>query len=927
MKSYSLWMFLISLVILPSLLCAQATEDESVILIDLEPIGLNSPKPPAQPQVAPTQPQIDPTQPRVRITQPRVNDQAIQVEHSESVIAENAAVKRVRAEFVFTNPNLRSLEGEFEFPIPEGAVVCGYALEINGVMTPGVICEKEKARVAFENEVRKGVDPGLVEQVKGNLWRTRIFPLNFNTPRRATVEYVVPKTLEQPLAEPLLEVDGDRFFLATSGDNPVTRDPLAAIAGFTQGTVLWDASLSAKPFAATWFARLQHLPNEGTWTLITFRHRPEAKRAFTNKADLLAAVQAIVYDGGTAIDDALATADPHQPILLFTDEIDSLNDQPARYETHPDVIIASREKTPARPLQIECLTAEQAAKTQLTATKGTLLATLWAARRMEDLANQADARKDEFLALGRRYGVAGPGLSLIVLETLDQWIKNDIEPPQDSPFHDPWMRAKANQDDAIVRKRQQTEHEERLLQFWEERVNWWNNPIPKTATPSSGLFDGDGATAGSASNRPQPRPYGIRLGARHRVTPEVAPQPLPVEDAAEIAFVEEAPEAEDEELEEVEDRSIVVDIDCPPTNADAVTLAPSPVVLQGVMGSRNRKARANGAPAAAPATVTLKAWDPKMPYLDALKTVPIREAYSVYLAQREQHANAPAFYLDCAGWFFSKDEPELAERILTNLAEFKLNDVVLWRTMGWRLREAKRYPLAIHCFRKALQLRGEEPRAYRDLALILAESAKQRLKQGYDAEAVAHLEEALQHWMKATFEVFPRKSGRSSNDLQVAIISLEELNGLLSWISHHAWGDAQQPKLPTLDPVYRRDLPVQLRITMSWDADQTDIDLHVLEPSGEEAYYRHRRTSKGGFVSEDVTTGYGPEVYLKKTAEPGTYKILTNYFSSYQTTLTGATTVSVTFYTNWGLEDEAVRITTIRLDKPKEKHLLGEITF
>ncbi|MBR5587877.1 MAG: DUF2135 domain-containing protein, partial [Kiritimatiellae bacterium] len=148
-----------------------------------------------------------------------------------------------------------------------------------------------------------------------------------------------------------------------------------------------------------------------------------------------------------------------------------------------------------------------------------------------------------------------------------------------------------------------------------------------------------------------------------------------------------------------------------------------------------------------------------------------------------------------------------------------------------------------------------------------------------------------------------------------------------SWISHHAWGDAPQPKRPDRDPVYRRDLPVQLRITRSWDADQTDIDLHVLEPNNEEAYYGHCRTTKGGFLSEDVTTGYGPEVYLKKTAESGTYKVLTNYFSSRQSTLTGATTVCVTFYTNWGLADEEQRIITIRLDKPKEKHNLGEITF
>ena len=63
--------------------------------------------------------------------------------------------------------------------------------------------------------------------------------------------------------------------------------------------------------------------------------------------------------------------------------------------------------------------------------------------------------------------------------------------------------------------------------------------------------------------------------------------------------------------------------------------------------------------------------------------------------------------------------------------------------------------------------------------------------------------------------------------------------------------------------------------------DETDIDLHVLEPGGEEAYYGHRRTSSGGFVSEDVTTGYGPEEYLRKTSEKGVYKVMANYFASH----------------------------------------------
>ena len=112
---------------------------------------------------------------------------------------------------------------------------------------------------------------------------------------------------------------------------------------------------------------------------------------------------------------------------------------------------------------------------------------------------------------------------------------------------------------------------------------------------------------------------------------------------------------------------------------------------------------------------------------------------------------------------------------------------------------------------------------------------------------------------------------------------------------------------------------------MSWDADETDIDLHVLEAEGEEAYYGNRRTAAGGFVSEDVTTGYGPEEYLRKTCANGEYKVMSNYFASHQTALTGATCVTATVYTDWATAKEKRQVLTLRLDKPKDKHLIGTV--
>ena len=75
------------------------------------------------------------------------------------------AYARVETTLEFFNPNGRDLEGELEFPLPDGGAVCGYALDIGGVLTDGVVVTKEKARVTFETEARRRVDPGVVEHV------------------------------------------------------------------------------------------------------------------------------------------------------------------------------------------------------------------------------------------------------------------------------------------------------------------------------------------------------------------------------------------------------------------------------------------------------------------------------------------------------------------------------------------------------------------------------------------------------------------------------------------------------------------------------------------------------------------------------------------------------------------------------------------
>ncbi len=94
----------------------------------------------------------------------------------------------------FANPTGRVLEGDLYFPLPEGATISGYALDINGVMIDRVSVEKNEARQVYEQVVRQGIDPGLVQWTAGNNFQTRVFPIPPNGTRTVRVQYVTELT-------------------------------------------------------------------------------------------------------------------------------------------------------------------------------------------------------------------------------------------------------------------------------------------------------------------------------------------------------------------------------------------------------------------------------------------------------------------------------------------------------------------------------------------------------------------------------------------------------------------------------------------------------------------------------------------------------------------------------------------------------------
>jgi uncharacterized protein YfaP (DUF2135 family) len=116
-----------------------------------------------------------------------------------------------------------------------------------------------------------------------------------------------------------------------------------------------------------------------------------------------------------------------------------------------------------------------------------------------------------------------------------------------------------------------------------------------------------------------------------------------------------------------------------------------------------------------------------------------------------------------------------------------------------------------------------------------------------------------------------------------------------------------------------------LVVTILWNTDGTDVDLHVTEPGGEECYYKHQQTAAGGQLSHDVTTGYGPERYILRRALPGTYCIQAHYYATDANRASTRTVVYAVIFEGWGTPHEKVTRRTIELSGRDETQELAKI--
>jgi len=490
-----------------------------------------------------------------------------------------------------------------------------------------------------------------------------------------------------------------------------------------------------------------------------------------------------------------------------------------------------------------------------------LAASQWARLRINELEGEFEFNRAEIRRLAQRFKLVTRETSLIVLDRVEDYARYEIAPPPE--LRADYERILANA--AQLRTRDRQSHLETIVRLFAEKTAWWNRDFAKDNPAPKEAKVAQVAVAGAVGEARREQEMRRDADSRMRQAPMAAPR-----------------------------------MAAPPSAATAGNVPPSPVPLAGFAGRPMQDKSMDIAQPTAPATVAtirLQKWQPDAPYATRLRGAGKDDLYRIYLDEKPSYANSTAFYLDAADIFFDKGLNELGARVLSNLAEMDLENRHILRILGYRLLQAKQAATAIPLLKKVLALSPDEPQSYRDLGLAYA--ADQQPQRAIDSL----YEVVIRPWHNR----FP----------EIELITLAELNSIIAR-SNVALDTSR------MDARLMKNLPLDLRAVLSWDADNTDIDLWVTDPNGEKAYYGNRLTYQGGRMSQDFTGGYGPEEFSLKTAKPGKYKVEAQYFGDRRQNVTGATTLQVNLATHFGTAAQSEQIITLRLKDSKDVVFVGE---
>lgn len=921
---------------------------------------------------------------------------------------------------LFTNTTNKTLEGEFEFPLSEGQVLTGYALDINGKMREGVVVEKDKARVVLEDIERRNVDPGLVEMTQGNNFKTRIYPFTAKGTRRVKIVYqeILQKDKKtnqitykmNNLCDEIVDnvtmdvrcyyreksetkfngkgknsrntkkgvtahLSESKYSMSKLAEEEFTFDAEDTSKAYVESygvdsyfyftkevnsgiypkgrtddiTVLFDVSASAKnrdiekeiEFLKAYIKDNLQSGRGKRKTAVTVSIYPFADRLLEKDALKIRVngeeelkkieeyIKALDFDGASGFSKIdLGKFTSKTEILLFSDGLFNYGEEQEKINKVINVITSgtSNDYNYLKKLARDSL------GSYINLSKYSVKDAVKSLENEQLKIIRYEYKKGDIKDVYPLPGSVVEGGSLTVTGILEEkeaplkiclgygnkvvhelYVTLSVFDAPQSEMNIPRIwGAKAidelssdydkNREEIISLSKEfkivtketsflvlESVHDyvrygivppEELLEEYNKIVS--NNNTFKPVHDEGGkisvkVYDYYKAYKKWYDAKPGEFKKKNDKGRRTLMTGS--------EDADGEVYLEEsevmvAPNAASEPT-----RTYATSADMEMDSTSNSVMAKQ---AGGARGQDNTP------------KVSLKAWDGKSSYVAILKKTRTKDMYKKYLELRADYEGSPSFYMEVADYFKKCKLYEEAQRILSNLAEINLENTDVLRALGNKLYEWEDYEDAVYIYSKLVKLKPEAPLFLRDKGLALDKAGKSR-------EALDTLYKILTtEW-----------------DSRYAEIELVALNDMKSIIQREGYS----LKELGYDKELFENLPVDIRIVLTWNTDDCDIDLWVTDPDGEKCSYQNKYTENGARLSRDFTRGYGPEEFCIKKAVKGEYIIQADYYGTSSQKILQPVIVQAEVYTNFGKPNETKQVLTLQLDTVKGNYKVGTITF
>jgi hypothetical protein len=287
-----------------------------------------------------------------------------------------------------------------------------------------------------------------------------------------------------------------------------------------------------------------------------------------------------------------------------------------------------------------------------------------------------------------------------------------------------------------------------------------------------------------------------------------------------------------------------------------------------------------------------------------------KDADKNYLYNRNKDRKAVRTYIDECQRRQNEGDLDGAVRVLSTIVEEHAGRGDALRLVGYRLLDLRQPAQASRLFGQVLRQRPFEPHSFRDLARSLEDAGKHPLAALlYEAVLAGTWHNRFGEALKLVTREDYARSLRAG--LREGKLTKEQ----------RTFFEKRLTGLRGSEPA------ADLRVSITWNTDATDIDLWVIEPDRTKVFYSHPRSRSGGELSQDQTQGYGPERYHIRSAKKGEYHLLVHYFRANPNLLGGETHVNVTITRHAGTDKEKVERRTVILRREGEQVSVERVRY